>query len=339
MPMKSPALVVGAINQIALDEVEIPSPEAGEVLVRAELTTISPGTELRCMAGKQEGAVGFPYVPGYAMIGRVEERGTGVETPVGARVFCTGTIRVGAGMGRTWGGHTAWAVTTEARLIPVPEGVSLANAAMVRLAGISFHGYKMVGADPDEPVVVLGLGPIGMLSALIHQAGGARVLVVDPIAERRALAEQLGLAAFAPDDADGRSYFPGGAGVVVDSTGVPAVLESALGWLREPAWNAVANPRGVLVVQGSYGAQPIAVPYQEAFRRETTLMVPRDALVSDFCEVMAWCAEGRLNLEPVLSGIFSPEEAPSVYGRLMAKDAGLVTAAFRWSDLQSGADG
>ncbi len=327
--MKSPALLVTAPNTIELSEVEIPEPDAGEVLVQAELTTISPGTELRCMAGGQEGADKYPFIPGYAMLGRVLRTGTGGEGRVGQRVFCTGTRRV-EGANRVWGGHTAFAVCDAARIYHVPEGVTDENAALTRLAGISFHGYRMTLSGALDDVVVVGLGPIGMLSALIHKAAGANVMAVDPLPARCALATRLGIPSFAPNDPDARQHLPNLASVVVDSTGVPAVLPSALEWLREPTWQSDSNPRGYLVVQGSYGAKEIGVAYQDAFRREATILVPRDACPPDFRDVLAWCEAGKMDLSPLLSAIFAPTEAPDVYRRLAAKDPALITAAFRW---------
>jgi NADPH:quinone reductase-like Zn-dependent oxidoreductase len=51
---------------VTLEQIEIPEPGVGEVLLEVEYTLISPGTELRCRAGKQDGAV-FPFIPGYSL--------------------------------------------------------------------------------------------------------------------------------------------------------------------------------------------------------------------------------------------------------------------------------
>jgi len=328
--MKAPSLLVTGLNQIELGEVEIPEPGYGELLIQAELTAVSPGTELRAMAGKQAGTDIFPYVPGYAMLGKVATPGPGTEMHAGTRVFCNGTKKV-EGVNRMWGGHVAYAVVPESSVHRVPEKVTAEDAAMAKLGAISFHGYRTVMAGALDDVVVLGLGPIGMLSALIHKAAGPRVMALDPIEARRKVAIEQGIPAFAPDDPEAKAHFPQLATVVVDSTGAPPVLRSALEWLRAPEWNRDRNPRHYLVVQGSYGNQDIALDYQEAFKREATIVVPRDSCPPDYRDVLSWCAAGKLKMAPILSGSFPPAEAPQIYQRLLEKDPELITVAFRWS--------
>lgn len=328
--MRSPALLVTGQNQIELGEVEIPDPGPGELLIKSELSSISPGTELRCMGGGENGGNEYPYIPGYSMLGTVQQVGAGATLPIGTRVFCSGTKKA-EGAKRQWGGHVAYGIQTEKTVHLVPEGLSPESAVLTKLAAISFHGYRMVMAGALDDVLIIGLGPIGMLSSMIHQAAGANVMALDPIEARRDLAGKVGIKAFAPDDPAAKDCFPQLATVVVDSTGAPAVLPSALSWLREPAWGLDRNPRHHLIVQGSYGQNDIAVCYQEAFMREATIVVPRDTCPPDYDEVLSWCAAGKLDLAPLLSEVFAPKDAPEVYRRLLEKDPALLTAGFRWA--------
>jgi NADPH-dependent curcumin reductase CurA len=53
--LKAKAIVFTGVNQVTLEQIEIPEPGAGEVLLEAEYALISPGTELRCRAGNRMG--------------------------------------------------------------------------------------------------------------------------------------------------------------------------------------------------------------------------------------------------------------------------------------------
>jgi bacteriochlorophyllide a dehydrogenase len=109
--MKTPALLMTAVNVIELGEVDVPAPGAGEVLVKVEYSGISTGTELRCLRGQQAGMPEFPFVPGYNAIGRVVEAGEGAKIPIGTRVFSATTAR--CSQNRCWGGHCGLHVANE----------------------------------------------------------------------------------------------------------------------------------------------------------------------------------------------------------------------------------
>jgi L-iditol 2-dehydrogenase len=101
------------------------------------------------------------------------------------------------------------------------EPFSVAYYALVRAGGV----------DASDTVAVLGAGPIGLAVAAAAGAMGARVVVVEPAAPRREAAGKLGAEAVPPDGAadllaertDGR-----GADVVVEASGSPAVMATAL---------------------------------------------------------------------------------------------------------------
>jgi 2-desacetyl-2-hydroxyethyl bacteriochlorophyllide A dehydrogenase len=127
--VKTTALVFTGVKQVAVLPVEIPEPGAGEVLLEALYTLISPGTELRCRAGQQAG-VQFPFIPGYSFVGRVIGRGPGANLPDGIVVYCGGTMH--AAIDRAWGGHIAHAVHSESDVYPLPPPVDPLHGTAAR---------------------------------------------------------------------------------------------------------------------------------------------------------------------------------------------------------------
>src|SRR5258706_13458539 len=100
---KASALVATAVHRVEVREIELPRPGSDEVLVEALYTCISPGTELRCLAGLQRGTT-FPFIPGYAMVGRVARAGSHAGVAEGTIAFLMGSEH-GGGINLSWGGH------------------------------------------------------------------------------------------------------------------------------------------------------------------------------------------------------------------------------------------
>jgi (R,R)-butanediol dehydrogenase/meso-butanediol dehydrogenase/diacetyl reductase len=117
-------------------------------------------------------------------------------------------------------------------LVPVPDGVSDRQAALTEPFAVALHGLDRAGLRAGTDVLVLGFGPIGAAAALTARALGATAYVVEVNAGRRAAAEDLGFATLdAGDDLPRRarrSLGDGGADVVVESTGVEALLANAV---------------------------------------------------------------------------------------------------------------
>jgi 2-desacetyl-2-hydroxyethyl bacteriochlorophyllide A dehydrogenase len=328
--MKTRAILFTAPGQVEASDVEVPEPLAGEVLVEAAFSAISPGTELRCLAGKQAGTPEWPYIAGYSQSGHVAAVGEGVSLAVGTPVYCAGTTR--ASVGLSWGGHVAHAVRPEGEVFPLPEGVDLAEASLGHLAAIAYRGVRLGQARPHEIVANIGLGPIGMLSARLHRATGARVVAADLSPERVALAEAAGVEAFVPEGPLSEAFgkvLPEGADVVVDSTGAPAVLSQAIEVARDKPWDDSAEPGPRLVVQGSYPAE-VAVPYQEAFMKEMSLHFPRDVQPRDVRTVLDLTARGLLSARDIVTELRRPEEAPKTYAELREAPGVLMSVAFDW---------
>lgn len=74
--MKTDALLFSAPGHVETCTVELPPLGPREILTEAIVTAISPGTELRMMAGHYGAAGKFPYVPGYNAISRIVEVGS-----------------------------------------------------------------------------------------------------------------------------------------------------------------------------------------------------------------------------------------------------------------------
>ncbi|MDQ8199426.1 zinc-binding alcohol dehydrogenase [Pelagicoccus enzymogenes] len=329
--MKTRAIAFTAPGKANITEIEIPQPGPGEVLIETAYSCISSGTELRCFAGKQEGSPPWPFIPGYSMSGRVLQSGPGVELAIGTPVFANGTRK--ASIAPQWGAHTAHAICNADDVIPLPDSIPLRIASTFKIAAISAHGLRLSQPSPGQRIGIVGLGPIGFVSALLHQLRGAKVAVLDSIESRRERARSYGLHAVEPAETIRGAFsevFPTGLDTVVDCTGAAAAFGQCLSALSHPAWdNAIKSPRK-LVVQGSYAGN-ISVNYNDAFMREVQIVFPRDNQRRDLEQVAKLCANNELDLSCLIGKSESPpSEAQEVYNALDSRTSEALGAVFRW---------
>ncbi|MBM3496967.1 MAG: zinc-binding dehydrogenase, partial [Armatimonadetes bacterium] len=276
------AVVHRAPWEVAVEEFELRPPGPGEALIRVRHSLISPGSELRCLAGQQPDAIPFPYIPGYAMAGEVIECGPDADLAQGDRVYLNGTTDGGA-LSLMWGGHASHAIAPASACIRLPDGVSTLEAGLTHLAAIAYHGCRLASPTGAERVAVIGLGVLGQLCARMYELAGCRVVACDVSERRVALARSLGVVAQVVSGSIPAALarlMPEGADIVVDVTGNPAVIPEGVAAVRDVPWTDEPGPAPRYVVQGSYAGE-FTVPYQQAFMKELRFLLPRDCTPSD----------------------------------------------------------
>src|SRR4029079_5052399 len=99
------------------------------------------------------------------------------------------------GLSHAWGGMGEFAAVAEYQIVPLPEGVSYHQGALIEPTAVAAYGVERAGVAPGDRVLVTGAGPIGALSARCERSGGASsVYGSEPNPARRARAEALGVA-------------------------------------------------------------------------------------------------------------------------------------------------
>lgn len=324
------ALVMTGPQQVQLRALALPEPTDTQVIVRTDYSVVSSGTELRCLAGRQ-GDGKFPFVPGYSAAGVVVQAGRASGCREGQRVFCGGSSAF-VDMPRQWGGHASHMLSEGAAVIPLPDGVSTKQAALAKIAAIAYHGFRLTHVKAEDRVVVLGLGLLGQLSARLF-AAAARTTAADPSAQRVQAASAAGVEAMLIDH-DLQPLLAScsdSADVVVDVTGVAAVMAKALDLLRARPWGDVTHYPPLYLVQGSY-AHDMSIPYAAAFSKEAIFLLSRDNGRDDLEAVLAALAQRRLSVDDLLVNVVSPADAQRVYEQLAGRGAEM-TAVFEWASV------
>ena len=181
-------------------EFDDPAPGPGEVLLETVYSGISAGTELTAYRGsnpylaKQWDAERLLFVPGDSSLAYPID-GWGYEE-VG-RVAAVGSEADADLLGQlVWGawGHRSVAVrpVDYARARLLPHGCDPIVGVFGKIGAIAMNAVLDAGIHVGETVAVFGAGVPGQIVAQLARLNGGRVTVVDPVASRRALAEQLG---------------------------------------------------------------------------------------------------------------------------------------------------
>ncbi|GAA2602297.1 medium chain dehydrogenase/reductase family protein [Winogradskya consettensis] len=154
---------------LQLRERAIPAPGEGQALVRVEATGVS-FAEQQMRRGRYYDQPPFPFVPGYDLVGTVEEAGPGTDPRLRGR-------RVAA-LTKT-GGWSTHAVLDAADLVPVPDGVTAVQAETVVVNGITAWQmlHRLAHVRAGHTVVVMGAnGGVGSVLVQLAQLAGARVI-------------------------------------------------------------------------------------------------------------------------------------------------------------------
>jgi len=244
--------------KFSVDEVAPPAPGPGQALVDVRAAGIC-GTDVHATQGL------FPWAPpmvmGHEYTGVVADVGRGVSKRlIGRAVACEPSYGCGecaeCAEGRVSqcarctrvGGFAEHVVLPVANLHRLPRGLDPVTAAMTEPAACCLAGLEQFAMPRGATVLVLGGGIMGLLTmVLAGRRGAKRLIMSDPIAERRAAAKRLGAAVTIDPTAENLKARVAeltrgrGADVVCDAVGKPELVAEALTLVR---------PTGVLQLVG-----------------------------------------------------------------------------------------
>jgi L-iditol 2-dehydrogenase len=231
------ALVFSAPDHAEVRDTPRPAPAPGEVLIRSRVVGVCH-SDLELLAGRYIIPIGYPIIPGHEWAGEVVETGPGV-TGLTAGDPVVGECVVGPGgrdhFGFSISGAAAEYFTARAEwLHKLPASMTYTQGALVEPFSVAYAAVRAAVIDPSDRVAVLGAGPIGLLAAMAAAGRNAAVTVIEPRADRRAKALDVGASATldptSGDLAERASELTGGDrfDVVIESAGHPAAMAQAL---------------------------------------------------------------------------------------------------------------
>ena len=287
------------------------------------------------------------YTPlGYSLCGEVVEVGAGVEDlAVGQQVACAGN---------SYAVHAEYNWVPRNLCVPLPEGVAPEHAAFTTVGAIAMQGYRQSEARLGETAVVIGLGLVGQLLVQILRAAGVNVVGLDPSADRCRLAEQSGAAACRPPDPASRGPVLEALAALTDGAGADHIFLTAGGDTNQPVELAaeLARDRARVI---DIGKCRLDLPWTEYYAKELDVRFSRSygpgrydptyeeggvdypighvrwterRNMACFVDLLA---EGRLDLDPLVSAVLPFDDAVGAYERIQRGEQGGVGVLFRYS--------
>jgi 2-desacetyl-2-hydroxyethyl bacteriochlorophyllide A dehydrogenase len=317
--------------RVEVTDAAVPELAPGDVLVRAEFSGISSGTEMLAYRGELDstipkdetlgtlaGSFEYPFTYGYSAVGTVEASRS--DLAEGERVFA-------------FHPHQTRFVVPAVEAVPMRDCDPRA-ATLFPLVETALQLTLDTGIRYREAAVVVGLGPVGILTAVLLARSGAVVVGSDPKSWRREAAQASGLDAVEPEalgDAVRAATGGRGADFVIDVAGSPEALAASLAHLAT---------EGVAIVASWYGAKPVSLPLGGDFHRRRLEL--RSSQVSTIGgRAVRWDRRRRLEatltlleelpLSALASHTFAFERAPEAYAAIDRGDDGLVHVALAYS--------
>ncbi|HEY4330380.1 MAG TPA: zinc-binding alcohol dehydrogenase family protein [Phycisphaerae bacterium] len=316
-------------------------PAAGEAVVRVHRVGVC-GTDIHAFTGKQPFFT-YPRILGHELaveviaMGPADESGNPQGVKVGDRCSvepyvncqkciacrrgksnCCANLRV---IGVHFDGGMRERFALPVRKLHPANRLSFEQIALVETLGIGAHAVQRAALQPDETVLVIGAGPIG-LSVIQFAAVQARTIVMDVSESRLAFCrEKLGI----KDVIDARSdpteklkALTNGdmPAAVIDATGSAQSMNGALKYMAHG---------GRLVYVGLFQGD-FALSDPEFHRRETTLMGSRNALPADFTRIIAMIEAGKIDTAPWITHRVEAGNLAETFPKLLEPGSGVLKA-------------
>jgi L-iditol 2-dehydrogenase len=216
IPDTMQAAVYRGVNDVRLETVPVPKIGPGELLVRVHTCGIC-GTDLKKIA---TGSHSAPRIFGHEISGMIAAVGSGVRDfhpgdrvvvfhhiPCGECYYCRHKTfaqcdtykKVGctAGFEPSGGGFAEYVRVmdwiTQRGTVRIPEHVSYEQASFLEPVNTCMKGIERLAPQPNETVVVIGQGPIGIMLSVLARAAGASVITSDLYPERLTISTSYSL--------------------------------------------------------------------------------------------------------------------------------------------------
>ena len=324
-------------GDLRYEEVPVPEPGPGEVLLRIE-AALTCGTDVKTL--RRGHPVMIPKVPtvfGHELAGTVVATGPGVTAVrSGQRVVAANSAPCGEcppcqrdqanlcdDLLFVNGAYAEYIVlpprVVARNLVPVGDDVPAARVAFAEPVACCLHAVDVAGIRPGDAVAVFGHGPLGLLLGLLARRAGARVILAGKGGARLAVAARLGFAACldvagTPDPVGlVRGAAGGGVRCAFDATGRPEAWEQAI--------DTVDKGGTVVFFGGCAPGTSIRLDTRRVHYEELRLLGVFHHTPALIRRAVAILAEGALDPSPLVTETMALGEVPEALARMSRGEA------------------
>ena len=320
------AVVIKEVGVVGVQDVPEPEPKPDEIKVKIAYAGIC-GSDPKIVESKgihisQEGAIGWPQKPfpmpqglrflGHEASGTIVKIGKDIKgdfkvgqhvamnfrNACGACYYCAnGMEHFCARLTMFMGLMAEYAVFKEGLVFPLPDDLPLDVGAFLEPVSVAVHTLDIAHMKIGDTVIITGGGTIGLLALqLAIKSGASKVLVSEPIAEKRKLAKQLGadvvvdplkedLLAISNKFTDGKGF-----NVCIEACGIPSIARQLI---------LLAERCGAIVWAATYpSGLEVGVPIDYMYSRELSI---HSVLSSPYSFPRALQMIPKLDLKPLIT--------------------------------------
>ncbi len=334
------ALVLEEYNRLVYKDVEKPVPDDNEVLVEVRAVGIC-GSDVHGMDGSTGRRIP-PIIMGHEASGIIVETGkfvTGWNTS--DRVTFDSTLyrlddwytrsghynlsnnRMVLGVSckefRRDGAFAQYVAIPAHILYHLPENVSFEQAAMVEPVAVALHAIHLAGVKINDHVAVFGSGMIGLFLIQLLNLAGCKVIAIDILDEKLALAKTAGaeilLNTQKADIAEEIKKRTGGRGAdfAFEAVGISATVKSAVECLRKGA---------TLILVGNL-SPVVDFPLQKVVTQEITVK-GSCAINGEYPAVLDLISQYKIRVDNMISAVAPLSDGALYFNKLYNKEKGLL---------------
>jgi L-iditol 2-dehydrogenase len=351
IPSKMRAAVTHGWNDMRVEEVPVPQPEAGEALVRVGACGIC-GTDLKILSGAYEGVwpPSLPFIQGHEWGGTVVALGEGVKNlKVGDRVTaenhsgCGDCIMCRRGrynlceVARTRDpayklyGHTApgafaeYATRPEKILHKIPDNLSFEASTIINQGSMGLHAVRRCQIEPGDWVAVFGPGLVGLIIVQLAKSVGATEVIAVGRGPRLEMAQELGadeIIDYTSPNVVGKIY------ELTEDRGVDCAYECA----GSPA--AVRGVIGAVRRGGRVGIVGLVVTEDVTLRTDRIVLDELDVYgvrssPNAYPEFIRLIGAGKVNVEKLVSKVYPLEDINEAFEVFRKREGGVIRVVIK----------
>ena len=332
--------VVYGPRNIKVEEVDMPSPGPGEVLLEVKAAGIC-GSDLHYHRSDAASSPNGRIMGGHELSGKIVAVGEDVKRrKVGERVgvepllgcgecqFCSmGYYHLCSRLAHPGGGFREYTALLEEKVFPLPDNVSYEEAATLDCLAVGVHAIHRGGVTVTDAVAVIGDGAIGLSSLEVAKAAGAkRTALIGHHQVNLDIAEKVGadiaVNSAASDEVEAIMQLTGGAGceVVIETVGgMTNTMESAV---------KIAKPGGTIVVIGMF-RKPVELNFGRLMRNEIDIIFSWSYStwdgITEFDIALDMLARGELDAKSLITHRFPLDRISDAFQAALNKgDSGAL---------------
>jgi threonine dehydrogenase-like Zn-dependent dehydrogenase len=217
------------------------------------------------------------------------------------------------------GGHAPYLLAPASTLVPLPDELSFAEGAAIACGtGTAYAALKRLDVSGRDTLAIFGQGPVGLSATQLATAMGARVIAVDPSAERRDMARAMGAeVALDPSTGDPVEAIR----ALSHGEGADATLECSGNSEARVNCARAARPWGRACYVGAHGTATFDMT-PDVIHRQLTMLGCWTFNTQLMAECARFAVDRSVRLGQVFTNTFSLDQADDAYRRVEARQMG-----------------